>query len=1296
MRMLLGSYDLQIGIKTQKATQGLQSLAKHVQNLDNSFKKLASTVGSAAGAFLSFQGIKQSLKLWAEQEKATLKLSFAVKQFAKGNAELFKSLRDLGNQLQTTIGVGNEYVENLAAVGLSLGITADKIEDATKGAILLSKVLGTDAQTILRGMAVTLQGQIGLLGRYVPALREMTAEQLKSGEAIKYIVNNFSDLEKVLAGTTMSNLERMAADIGDLGEVIGAFFAPILSKISIKLHEFVGWIAKPKTALEDLKKSVLDMYNSLSPLAKGIIAFVGSFLAFELAVNSAKLLGSAIVWMSKGIIGALKAITNPLFWLVAGVYVFSVAWRNNWFGIQDITTKVWNAINPIFTELWNWISQSWDWALNLIGAGWDWIIDHWDEIEATIDTVWNFTLTLFGKAWDWLKPAWEFIVKGIKSTWKFTVSLFGKLKDWLVEHWDDIVKGIEATWDFTVELFGALKDWFVANFDILVKGFKAVWNFSIEIFGALKDWIVAHWDDIVNGIKAVWEFTWNFLGNAWDWIKDKWNWLINGLNVAWDITWKFLGEAWDWLKEFGKNLLQGLSIVWNFTWNFLGDAWNWMKVLGVELLKDLQIVWNVVWNFLGEAWDWLKIFGDKIFQGLKVSWLFVIDILGDAWSWIKDNWNIIIDGIKAAWQFSLELIGDTWTWIKNTLKFFVEGVKSVWQISITILGDFAQWVIETWNNIKTSIKTVWNFVINLTGDVVNFVKTIIAGIVPTFNAALQISVDFLGTLGEFVANVVKQGFSIFKTIWQFTPQFVGFLGEVLTGLLSAAWEVINTVWKFSVEGLEFIETIVDWIGTTIQTTWEWTIKIPEWFAKLLSLVFGGNQKKPTNNLQDWANALKGRKHQVGGYTANIGVSQIAGVVHGGEWVAPAWMVKNPIYGRIIQWLERARLRGYQTGGYVTRLDLSTSTRAWSPDWGLEDYIKDVTTTMMKDFAMVSNIVSQTLDKFGLDLDKYLDEVEKNIEGFKALKSQLDESRNKIDELKEQIDAAFNETEKTTEGFGNLKATLKENLGAFKHVNMKLVLFKTAMENLRLTFLEAIASVSEIFTISDRGVVLSQEFKGLIDIISGFVSGNLLKLIEGFGNLAGVIVNMFAKYENISKLLNIVSTILKPIVDVVGPLIDSVLSPFVNLIESLSTAFGGFLNILLTGFGLLKPLFLTIGVLINSISFLIDQFVLWINSLPLVGGFLTQEQISRMQRSIQERTNEMINGMGFNTQTEQTTQSTVGQTFHAGNVSQITNNFNVTFTGNYIVDETDIQFQRFAEKIWQWIKDHHEAEIVVGG
>jgi hypothetical protein len=58
-------------------------------------------------------------------------------------------------------------------------------------------------------------------------------------------------------------------------------------------------------------------------------------------------------------------------------------------------------------------------------------------------------------------------------------------------------------------------------------------------------------------------------------------------------------------------------------------------------------------------------------------------------------------------------------------------------------------------------------------------------------------------------------------------------------------------------------------------------------------------------------------HKEGGYTANAPIDQPVGVVHGGEWVAPAWMVNDRRFQPMIATLEAARngSSGLSIGGF---------------------------------------------------------------------------------------------------------------------------------------------------------------------------------------------------------------------------------------------------------------------------------------------------------------------------------------------------------------------------------------------
>ena len=63
----------------------------------------------------------------------------------------------------------------------------------------------------------------------------------------------------------------------------------------------------------------------------------------------------------------------------------------------------------------------------------------------------------------------------------------------------------------------------------------------------------------------------------------------------------------------------------------------------------------------------------------------------------------------------------------------------------------------------------------------------------------------------------------------------------------------------------------------------------------------------------------------GGYTKGLGFKdesgqEVAGIVHGEEYVVPQWLKKDPEVAQVVEWLEAKRLgqspQGYEAGGEV--------------------------------------------------------------------------------------------------------------------------------------------------------------------------------------------------------------------------------------------------------------------------------------------------------------------------------------------------------------------------------------------
>lgn len=404
---LLGEVFFNVGIKSQQFESGISKMQTSAQKFESTIKKLGATLTAVFGAAGFIATMKKNLDLWAKQEEATIKLTFAVNQFAKGNKQLLSNLQTLGNYMQKQIGVGNEYVENIAAIGLSMGITGDRIEDATKASILLSKVLGTDAQTLMRGFAQTLEGTVGILGRYIPEVRSLTEEQLKNGEAIDLIVKKFTGLEETLSTTTTAAIDKFKASLGDVGEVLGSKLAPLVSKAADWMYDFSSRVQENGSVLKTLKEYLIDFWKGLDLVGRGVIAFIGTFIGLKIAGAAWNLLTGIIISGGKLIVNVLSAIFSWPTLIIAALYLLRVAWKYNWFDIRDTLLSAWDSMKKGWKGAWDNLKDIWSAPdlnfLDKVAASIGLIANKiWkgDENYKGLGTIWK-------EAWDKLKEIWQ-------------------------------------------------------------------------------------------------------------------------------------------------------------------------------------------------------------------------------------------------------------------------------------------------------------------------------------------------------------------------------------------------------------------------------------------------------------------------------------------------------------------------------------------------------------------------------------------------------------------------------------------------------------------------------------------------------------------------------------------------------------------------------------------------------------------------------------------------------------------------------------------------------------------------
>ena len=250
---------------------------------------------------------------------------------------------------------------------------------------------------------------------------------------------------------------------------------------------------KAQAAWEFFKFSIIKALSPLiiyfAELAANLADFISAhpFLLKIIAgfVLLGAVLGTAMVWFGQlglGIWGITKLLSvlpglfgtiggafstlmaNPILIAIAGLVAAGaflyLAWTNNWFGIRDTLTAVWNGLVGIFTGLVDWLTKGITGALLFFQGIWNTI---WGALEPYVSPIlqdlmeiWNatmkFLITVLREWWEIQKMIFQlFIVIVLKigeklerylgpvfqsvfGAMKATAEAFGNAIKWVWEH----------------------------------------------------------------------------------------------------------------------------------------------------------------------------------------------------------------------------------------------------------------------------------------------------------------------------------------------------------------------------------------------------------------------------------------------------------------------------------------------------------------------------------------------------------------------------------------------------------------------------------------------------------------------------------------------------------------------------------------------------------------------------------------------------------------------------------------------------------------------------------------------
>ncbi|MBQ4379524.1 MAG: hypothetical protein II821_10080 [Treponema sp.] len=274
-----------ISNQLNQLSKNIQKQQKPLQNFLQSFNNVGKALGFVKSAFsAATAAINDTINAYNKQATAEKQLEAAAKNNPYLSDYSVDQLKKYASELQSISTVGDEELLPMMAQLAVAGRTQAEIQDIMAASLDISASGAMSLESAVKNLNKTYSGLSGELGETNPKIKALTTEQLKNGEAVKIMKEQYSGIAKTVSDTT-GGWQQFKNTLGDIKESLGSTFANLQNSAGKVLNNFFGTIveklqAAGKEADEFKKKlniiatvdsetsSVADLEGAVSELEK--------------------------------------------------------------------------------------------------------------------------------------------------------------------------------------------------------------------------------------------------------------------------------------------------------------------------------------------------------------------------------------------------------------------------------------------------------------------------------------------------------------------------------------------------------------------------------------------------------------------------------------------------------------------------------------------------------------------------------------------------------------------------------------------------------------------------------------------------------------------------------------------------------------------------------------------------------------------------------------------------------------------------------------------------------------------
>lgn len=246
--------SIKINADSSNAEKGLDKVSKKLKDLSKSapLKGMANLGAAVSGVGVAFSAVTKSVgavvdalgecnEAYKVQEKAEKSLEVAARNNPYLDGKSVAALKNYASELQSISDYGDEQLLPLMTKLAASGRTQEQIMQIMSASVDMAASGAVSLDEAVSGLNETFAGEAGRLSELSPKIKDLTQEQLKNGEAVRLLAQQYKGMAKETAdtGTQMKNA------IGDvkemLGDVVHTFLTPIQESATSILCTITGW-----------------------------------------------------------------------------------------------------------------------------------------------------------------------------------------------------------------------------------------------------------------------------------------------------------------------------------------------------------------------------------------------------------------------------------------------------------------------------------------------------------------------------------------------------------------------------------------------------------------------------------------------------------------------------------------------------------------------------------------------------------------------------------------------------------------------------------------------------------------------------------------------------------------------------------------------------------------------------------------------------------------------------------------------------------------------------------------------